>query len=127
VIKAILELFCKTMYGIPLKWESFGELETIWGESSMHVENGRLCGMVVKGVQFNARTECYSWWNRWVDRWSPNARLVLRSLVPAIVQKSILYSITKTDITTNIAALARGLGYKKYPQQWWWGPMRNKF
>ena len=58
-------------------------------------------------------------WENWVDAHSPNARMVLRSLLPSLLYKSLLYALNKRDVISNMRSLLWGLGVKKYPDQWW--------
>ena len=87
------------MYGIPLKWEPHGEVTT-WGEATLillHRKNIYLHDFALhkKGVVY----ELHAWkqgvldgqWEQWVDAHSPIARTVLKSLLPSILSKSLLY------------------------------------
>ena len=58
-------------------------------------------------------------WEKWVDAHSPNARMVLRSLLPSLLYKSLLYALNKRDVISNMRSLLWGLGVKRYPDQWW--------
>ena len=49
-------------------------------------------------------------WENWVDAHSPNARMVLRSLLPSLLYKSLLYALNKRDVISNMRSLLWGLG-----------------
>ena len=55
-----------------------------------------------------------SLWDRWLDRWSMNCALVLRSMVPALVHKLVSWCNTTECCEWNIRGLVLGFGYKKY-------------
>ena len=63
-------------------------------------------------------------WDRWPDRWSPSCPLVLRSMVPALVLKSIMFALCRADQSLNVQGVVTGFGYKKYQWAWWYMPLR---
>ena len=122
------------MYGIPLKWEPHGEVTT-WGEATLillHRKNIYLHDFALhkKGVVY----EVHAWkqgvldgqWEQWVDAHSPIARTVLKSLLPSILSKSLLYALNRHDVFCNLRSLLWGLGVRAYPDQWW-RPMVLRF
>ena len=58
---------------------------------------------------------------RYPDVLSPNARLVLRSLVPGLIYKSLQYAFTAHQARQNLRAVGRDLAAKGYPLSWWLG------
>ena len=58
---------------------------------------------------------------RYADVLSPNARPVLRSLVPGLIFKSLQYAFTADQARQNLRALGSDLVVKGYPQSWWLG------
>ena len=48
-----------------------------------------------------------------------NARLVVQTRVPAILNDSLWFSCQHGDIFTNIASLSFGLAFMDYPLAWW--------
>ena len=55
--------------------------------------------MLMKGVQFH-HLACpnpppdFSLWDRWVDYFSPNIRVVVTSMVPNLIQKALVLACT---------------------------------
>ena len=58
---------------------------------------------------------------RYPDAHSPNTRSVLRSLVPGLMYKCMLYAFDAEQAQANLRALGRDLAVKGYPQSWWVG------
>ena len=58
---------------------------------------------------------------RYPDVLSPNARPVLRSLVPGLIYKSLQYAFDANQARQNLRAVGRDLAVKGYPQSWWLG------
>ena len=65
-------------------------------------------------------------WEQWVDAHSPNARTVLKSFLPSVLYKSLLYALSPQDVICNLRSLLWGLGMRAYPDQWW-RPMLLRF
>ena len=123
----LIEQLTAVSYNIPLKWEPHGSVTT-WGEASMlldhhvgffkHTFGLQRKGVVQKLSDWVTGTVTAEWEN-WVDAHSPNARMVLRSLLPSLLYKSLLYALNKRDVVPNMRSLLWGLGVKRYPDQWW--------
>ena len=123
----LIEQLTAVLYNIPLKWEPHGSVTT-WGEASMlldqhmgffkHSFGLQRKGVVQKLSDWVTGTVTAEWEN-WVDAHSPNARMVLRSLLPSLLYKSVLYALNKRDVVSNMRSLLWGLGVKRYPDQWW--------
>ena len=64
-----------------------------------------------------------SLWDRWLDCWSMNCALVLQSMVPALVHKSLSLCNTTDCRGWNIRGHVLGFGYKKYKWDWWYLPL----
>ena len=58
-------------------------------------------------------------WERWVDTHSLNAGSVLPSLFPALLYKSLLCTLTRRDVISNLRSLLWGCSVHRYPDQWW--------
>ena len=63
-------------------------------------------------------------WDRWPDRWSPSCALVLQSMVPALVLKSIMFALYRANQSLNIEGVATGFGYKGYQWSWRYMPLK---
>ena len=123
----IIEQMTSIIYGIPLKWEPHGDVTT-WGEAAVilaHRTNVYVHDFALhrKGVVHDLS----AWrqgavdaeWEQWVDAHSPNARTVLKSFLPCVFYKSLLYALSPRDVTCNLWLLLWGLGVRAYPDQWW--------
>ena len=64
-------------------------------------------------------------WDRWVDHYSPNIRVVLASMVPNLVQKVLTLACTDLRRQVDLASLIRGFCYKRYAKAWWWTHLRS--
>ena len=80
----------------------------------------RLC-LYRKGVCFSLSHGDLSnaEWVRWIDPNSPNAKLLWRSLLPALVAKSLWYAGNSEDVVANFRSLIWGLTIRGYPTRWW--------
>ena len=70
----------------------------------------------VYALTFNSQTDVE--WRRWVSPLSPDARLIWRSLLPAIISKSI-FAWDAHDVMVNVRSLVWGVVRQGYPLQWW--------
>ena len=123
----IIEQMTTIIYGIPLKWEPHGDVIT-WGEAVVilaHRTNVYMHDFALhrKGVVHDLS----AWrqgavdaeWEQWDDAHSPNARTVLKSFLPSVFYKSLLYALSSQDVTFNLRSLLWVLGVRAYPDQWW--------
>ena len=62
---------------------------------------------------------------RYPDVLSPNARPVLRSLIPGLIYKSLQYAFSVHQARENLRAVGRDLAVKGYPQSWWLGAAKS--
>ena len=114
-----ISLLLTHIYGIALKWEPNGTPVT-WGE-------GRLCCDPVGNVVLQRKgvaTNLYDLppnveWTRWVDAWSPHARLVWRSQLPSLLLKCLWYALSSFSIKGNLRSVPWGIGAKNYPTSSW--------
>jgi hypothetical protein len=125
-----LESLLQVVYGIPMKWEKTGSTVD-WGESRIVVPDQGEPMLLQKHVlplefpltktatELKLRDDIRHW-DTWVDQASPNARFVLRSLIPSKARKAILFASSEAALDRNIRSLCTGLGYKGYPIAWWW-------
>ena len=58
-----------------------------------------------KGVCTDLRYSAEAEWHKWIHPRAPNARLVWRSLVSALVCKSLWYAWTRDDLACNIRSI----------------------
>ena len=84
-------------------------------------------------------------WNKWVDNFSPHARIVWHSHFPGLTSyfslcclvfalititslllKSLWYALCLSNIVDNLRSLMWGVGYKAYLRRWWL-PILNQF
>ena len=117
-------LFHSTVYDIPMKWELDGDSVT-WCESCLSTNSD----LVLKGVPILIDAMCpvqCPIWTRWPDRWSPGCPMVLQSMLPALVLKSITLCSSAVTRERNLQTVIQGCGYKGYPWRWWWLRCRVK-
>ena len=55
---------------------------------------------------------------RFVDNSSPNARFILKSFLPAAVQKCVFYSLSQQERDSNVSKLKMLLDNYGIPRQW---------
>ena len=107
------------LYQVPLKWEPEGQFLS-WGECC--VSCMPTLSLTLKG----SRKDFFdpSVWDRWPDRWSPSCALVLQSMVPALVLKSIMFALCRANQSLNVEGVVTGFGYKGYQWSWWYMPLK---
>ena len=117
-IEALQSLYTK-LYDLKLQQEGWGEeLTTL--ESHLHVN--RSTGQVqvaLKDKLIQNAGDQRRALVRYPDWYAPNAKAVLRSLVPALVQKCVYYSTSWDIMQDNIQGTLRELTRKGYPGMWW--------
>ena len=118
----LAECLVDSVYGIKMKWEPATDTMVDWCEC-------RICfrgpPVLMKGVQFQhpaSPLHDFCLWDRWVDHFSPNIAVVLRSMVPNLVHKAPILASTELCRQINLAALVRGFCFKRYAKAWWWSP-----
>ena len=119
-----LQVMLRQIYGIPLKWEPHTD-RVVWGEAQAW-STGTEVHLTRKGIATALETpepSTMNEWTRWVNRYSPNARTVWRSQLPSLVIKSIWYALSTTDLVANLKSLVWGLGFHRYPKNWWRPPL----
>ena len=123
----IIEQMTFIIYGIPLKLEPHGYVTT-WGEAAVifaHRTGAYLQDValhrkgVVHDLEGSRQGATDAEWEQWVDAHSPNARTVLKSFLPSVFYKSLLYALSPQDVTCNLRSLLWRLGVRAYPDQWW--------
>ena len=65
------------------------------------------------------------WYVRYPDVYSPNARSVLRSLVPALALKCTYYQTDWHSLQQNCLQTIHELHTKGYPGRWWEGSFKT--
>ena len=123
--KHLVSSFTERLYGIPLKWEDWGETTT-WGEGFVSVCVP--CGVSAPRVNLRLRRkgivtdltlwklgECEAEWAWWVHKSSPHAGVVWRSQFPVLLHKSCWYAASVADLICNFRSLFWGVGYMGYP------------
>ena len=63
-------------------------------------------------------------WDRWPDHWSPICALILQSMVPALVHKSLTLCNSAKCRDLNVQGIVLGFGYKNYQWGWWYMPLK---
>ena len=74
-----------------------------------------------KGVCLDLRDTVNAEWHKWVHPKAPNARVVWRSLVSALICKSMWYAWSRDDLVCNVRSIIWGLTIRGYPSRWWKG------
>ena len=62
-------------------------------------------------------------WDRRPDRWSPSCGLVLQSMVPALVLKTILFALSSDHQLLNIGGVVTPKFVKGYKWECWFMPL----
>ena len=127
VKKAVMTLLV-VLYGLPLKWESHTDGVT-WGEAfiDMGGEGVTLCrkgGTHMREYIGTKGVLCE--WEKWVSVDSANARYTVNPYLPSLFLKSVWYAATAKGVITNFRSIARGIGARGYPCDWW-SPLLKKF
>ena len=108
------------LYQVPFKWEPEGQF-LHWGEACV------LCTPRAPSPSFKGFT-LHSFdpriWDRWSDRWSPSCCLVLQSMVPALVMKTLMLAVCWAHQALNIEGIVTGFRYKGYNWSWWFMPLK---
>ena len=125
IVKTFATTLLHTTYGIRLKWEPGSPNEVVWGEGRITSENNCL-SLTRKGVTLSLEQPQLFEWHRWVDCFSPHARVVWRSHFHSLLLKSLWYALTHEDTIKNLKSLMWGIGYKRYPTKWFI-PMLKRF
>ena len=109
----------QALYQVPFKWEPEGQFLS-WGECC--VSCTPTLSLTLKG--FRPGFFDPSVWDRWLDRWSPSCALVLQSMVPALVLKSIMFALSRANQSLNVEGVVTRFGYKGYQWSWWYMPLK---
>ena len=117
-IEALQSLYTK-LYDLKLQQEGWGEALTTL-ESHLHIDRstGRVQVALKNKLVQNAGDQRRAL-VRYPDWYAPNAKSVLHSLVPALVQKCVYYSTSLDIMRLNIEGTLRELTRKGYPGMWW--------
>ena len=120
-IKFVVSVILRIVYGIPLKWEAHGS-DVVWGEAVItHGSHPSVLHLRRKGVCVDLRDTVNAEWHKWVHPKAPNARVVWRSLVSALICKSMWYAWSRDDLVCNVRSIIWGLTIRGYPSRWWKG------
>ena len=57
--------------------------------------------------------------DRWLDRWAPNVKNMLTSMIPNTVKTAQHLRLNTLAVLKNFSALANCLSHKGYPREWW--------
>jgi hypothetical protein len=112
-----LETLLLLIYGIPMKWEKHPP-RVIWGECSLEPKAQGM-SLLRKGAHLPGQPLEKGEWMKWVGVESMSARFTLRSLVPSLLIKCIWFAGSLSDMVTNLRSVCWGLGWHRYPRQWW--------
>ena len=119
--KFVVSVILRIVYGIPLKWEAHGN-DIVRGEAVItHVSNSSVLRLRRKGVCLDLRDTVNAEWHKWVHPRAPNARVVWKSLVGALICKSMLYVWSRDDLVSNVRSVIWGSTIRGYPPGWWKG------
>ena len=120
-VRTFLASFYSVLYDLPMKWEPEGETIS-WCEASLSTDSS----LTLKGVPHTplGPDDVCEMWHRWPNRWSPNCRVVLQSMLPSLIRKSIIFCSSPGERLLNLEAVVQGCGFKSYPWAWWWMPLR---
>ena len=119
-LRHFVGIFQHILYEMPFKWEPESKFLNL-GECS--VMCAHTLSLIMKGVPpvgplFNPEI-----WDRFPDNWSPNCLLVLQSMIPALVHKTLQLCNSTQCWGHNIRGLVLGFGYKHYKSEWWYMPL----
>ena len=117
-MKIFLSSLLHTIYGIHLKWEERVDGKVVLGEGCLS-NMGDSLSLHRKGATLVLDPLCDFEWNKWVNGFSPHARLVWRSHFPSLLPKSLRCALHYFDLLANLCSLMWGVGYKAYPRRWW--------
>ena len=110
------EILKYTTHGSVIQW---GEGKLLSSPTGDIVLLRKACTLSLIGDPIRAE------WYTWVDRDSPHARLVWRSQIPGLLQKSVWYSLQPDSLCANVRSVMWGVGCKRYPSQWRIGNLRR--
>ena len=123
-----VECLLDAVYAIKMKWEPSNDSATDWCECRLSFQPSPT--LLMKGVHWQ-HPACASpvpdelLWDRWIDHFSHNIRVVLASMVPNLTQKALILASSDLCRQINIASLIRGFSYKGYARAWWWKYLRG--
>ena len=119
VAKQFLVHLQQALYQVPIKSEPEGQF-LHWGECCVS------CTLTLSLTLKGFRSEFFdpAVWDRWPDRWSPSCGVVLQSMVPALVLKSIVFALCCDHQSLNVEGVVTGFGDKGYRWCWWFMPLR---
>ena len=89
-MRYFIEFLQHIQYQVPFKWEPEGQFLN-WGECTVRCTPETL-SLTLKGIPPVSPFFDTSMWDHWPDRWLPNCALVLQSMPPALVLKSVSLS-----------------------------------
>ena len=114
----VLSAFLQAMYIIPLKWEPHNTVAQLCEtELAPQTEEFMRRKGVVNELSWPLRHDFE--WQRWLPVTSPNAKDVLTSFLPSLLNKCLLYALNPLGLKLNVRSLTWGLGWHNYPRQWW--------
>ena len=116
---AALQALYTRLYGLTLQEEGWGpDLTTL--ESNLHMN--ACTGQVTVSLKNKLRQyhgDQRLALIRYPDWYAPNAKAVLRSLVPGLVQKCLFYASSPGIQAQNVQQTLQELYSKGYPGKWW--------
>ena len=98
VARGFLVKLPEALYQVPFKWEPEGQF-LHWGECCV------LCTPACLSLSLKGFTADFFdpvVWDRWPDRWPPSCCLVLQSMVPALVLKTLMFALCRQHQVLNI-------------------------
>ena len=117
-LMTVLSAFLQAVYRIPLKWEPHTTVAQLCEtELAPQTEEFMRRKGVVTKLSWPLRHDFE--WQRWLPVTSPNAKDVLTSFLPSLLNKCLLYALNPLGLILNVRSLTWGLGWHNYPRQWW--------
>ena len=121
-LRAFVEILHTTVYNIKMKWETTG-VHCDWCDARLFSEPAM--NLMNKGVPWGAaNAPATALWDRWPNSWSSGCPTVVRSIIPALLQKGLTLNGGHLAIERNIQTIVQGCGYKHYLWRWWWQTVR---
>ena len=126
-LKMLRFCFLRAIYGIPMKWEPEADPRK-WGVEEIHI--GEFGPSLTRKGAVDPRRLFYPpkgtkprlldcEWDSWIPAYWQNARLIVPTRVPAILNDSLWFACPHGDIFTSIASLSFGLAFMDYPLVGW--------
>ena len=109
-ILCFVECLLDAIYQIKMKWEPTHDYVADWCEYRLSFRDCPT--LLMKGIHpqhpaCRSLLPDFPLWDRWIDSFSPNIRVVLTSMVHNLGQKALILTSSDLDGQINIASLVR--------------------